>query len=556
MKLTMDEVLSLPLLKDAVHHTSVDLQTKKVEWIQALEAPVEQFVRPNELILTTAVGCLDDEQLFDFVCDIIDSKASGLAIAVGKFVKQIPEKIIKKANKENFILLEMEWDIRFSDVIKEALHLLDTKKRQHYHQIESLQETLLDFILKGKKLQDVCEYVANTLKAPVLITDNRGSLYGSSKQVTSSLITHFNQYLHKQLTENGIIFNHSSTIEWFQYEEDYALVLGVESANQLKGYIIVGGFGPKPFASTEYEEWGKLLKHVSTAIALFFLHETAVKETEWLLRDDFVWELASGGVHSSDTLSSRAKSLGYRLNLPYVSLVATPEYFKQRFEQEDKLQMSYDHWLHYQIRQIEEEAEKIAKKQALKAMITYQQDELIIFLEVIFDQAAECAMRFINEFEERLSFLYPSIQFSWGISKQYGYHLFQECYQEAKKALTLGKKRNGRGSRNLFTDTKIDRLIEAMSEVSVLTEFTNHLLDSLIHYSKERNIDLLHTFMTYHSHKGNVSQTARALNLHRQSLLYRLRKIEALTGCSLDNADDLFLLDLSTRLWSAGQEEQ
>ncbi|MFB4166322.1 helix-turn-helix domain-containing protein, partial [Alteribacillus sp. JSM 102045] len=40
--------------------------------------------------------------------------------------------------------------------------------------------------------------------------------------------------------------------------------------------------------------------------------------------------------------------------------------------------------------------------------------------------------------------------------------------------------------------------------------------------------------------RGNVSQTARELNLHRQSLLYRLRKIETLTGCNLVNSDDTF----------------
>ncbi|MFD2511963.1 helix-turn-helix domain-containing protein [Halalkalibacter alkalisediminis] len=64
----------------------------------------------------------------------------------------------------------------------------------------------------------------------------------------------------------------------------------------------------------------------------------------------------------------------------------------------------------------------------------------------------------------------------------------------------------------------------------------------------------MHTFTTYHHNRGNVSQTARELNLHRQSLLYRLRKIEALTNCSLDDADDLFILDLSTRLWLNGMK--
>ena len=47
---------------------------------------------------------------------------------------------------------------------------------------------------------------------------------------------------------------------------------------------------------------------------------------------------------------------------------------------------------------------------------------------------------------------------------------------------------------------------------------------------------------------GNTSLTARNLHLNRQSLLYRLKKIEALTGMSLNQRKDLFLLELFTRI--------
>ncbi|WP_368504431.1 PucR family transcriptional regulator [Alkalihalophilus sp. As8PL] len=555
MNLTMDEVTSLPLLKKAIIHTSVDLSAQNVEWVSVIEAPVEQFVRPDEFVLTTGVGLGDNEALLStFIQDIINAKAAGLAIAKGKFIKEIPKAMIKKAKAENFILLEIDWDVRFSDIIQQSLKMLDQKKRAHYNQIESMQQTLLDFILKGKKIQDVCDHVSNTISAPVFITDNRGSLRGECVRVTPTMKQYFSQALHNRLIETGIISQQHPSLEWFQYGAEHAFMLEIESKDQLQGYLVVGGFGPKPFSEKEHKEWIRLVKHVTTAIALFFLHEQAIKETEWLLRDDFVWEIAKGGTHVNETLQSRAKSLGYRLNLPYVALVATPEYLKLMYDQKKEVDISYDHWLHQQIRQMEEEAEQIAKKHTLKAMITYQNEEFIIFLEVLHDQATETAFRYIQALDERLIFLYPSIRLSWGISKQYGYHLFYESYHEAKKALAIGKKRNGKGSKNLFADTKIDRMIEAMVGVEELTELTRHLLDSLIHYSKERQIDLLHTFMTYHANKGNVSQTARTLNLHRQSLLYRLRKIEALTGCSLDNADDLFLLDLSTRLWTSLEE--
>ena len=48
----------------------------------------------------------------------------------------------------------------------------------------------------------------------------------------------------------------------------------------------------------------------------------------------------------------------------------------------------------------------------------------------------------------------------------------------------------------------------------------------------------------------NTSLTARNLHLNRQSLLYRLKKIEMLTQLSLSDRRDLLLLEIFTRIHS------
>ncbi|MGM8212901.1 helix-turn-helix domain-containing protein [Virgibacillus sp. W0430] len=58
--------------------------------------------------------------------------------------------------------------------------------------------------------------------------------------------------------------------------------------------------------------------------------------------------------------------------------------------------------------------------------------------------------------------------------------------------------------------------------------------------------------IVYEDQKGNSSKAARILNLHRQSLLYRLKKIESLTNMSLNNQDDVLLLNLSIKVWHSG----
>ncbi len=75
------------------------------------------------------------------------------------------------------------------------------------------------------------------------------------------------------------------------------------------------------------------------------------------------------------------------------------------------------------------------------------------------------------------------------------------------------------------------------------------VIGQLIEYDRMRKLDLISTCLVYLQHNGNASQTAPALHLHRQSLLYRLKKIEILTHLSLESSDDLFLLDLCIRIW-------
>jgi DNA-binding PucR family transcriptional regulator len=64
--------------------------------------------------------------------------------------------------------------------------------------------------------------------------------------------------------------------------------------------------------------------------------------------------------------------------------------------------------------------------------------------------------------------------------------------------------------------------------------------------------DLVETLDVYLQESANTSSAARRLHLNRHSLLYRLRKIEELTGRSLERPADRFVLDLSIKLMRFG----
>ena len=61
MKLTIGDVLNLDIMKNAVVRAGRNfIKERYVQWISVIELPVENFVRQNELVLTTGIGCGED----------------------------------------------------------------------------------------------------------------------------------------------------------------------------------------------------------------------------------------------------------------------------------------------------------------------------------------------------------------------------------------------------------------------------------------------------------------------------------------------------------------
>lgn len=65
---------------------------------------------------------------------------------------------------------------------------------------------------------------------------------------------------------------------------------------------------------------------------------------------------------------------------------------------------------------------------------------------------------------------------------------------------------------------------------------------------EHRDPDLRQTAMTFLDRAGNVQQTARALNVHRQTVYHRLQRIETVTGLDLARGEQRLLLHLGLTL--------
>ena len=91
-------------------------------------------------------------------------------------------------------------------------------------------------------------------------------------------------------------------------------------------------------------------------------------------------------------------------------------------------------------------------------------------------------------------------------------------------------------------------LLNAIHDAVELDGMLHPGLEKLADYDRANKSDLLHTLSVYLDNDCNAQQCSRLLFLHRNSLVYRIHRIEEIAACDLGDVDTRTYLRLSLLL--------
>lgn len=543
MSITVQQIINLPVLKKAKILTGTDrLKNQYVEWMTATEGPVKDFVRKDEIILTTGMECNSTNDLMQFVQAVYKARAAALAIATGKFIATIPQEVIQFAQEHNFILIELPWNVRFTDIQRETTKAINQKHHEYIEEAQQIQDRLYDYVVQGKELTHLIQYVENELNGSIVFTDHYGRIKSSSVKDPKALL----QLWKDSSQQHHVIKKEIDTylVEKIPYQNGYLLkkdiATNVEQISE--GYYIIY------FENAEAIQTNALqtIESLASATAVWLSREDAIVKTELRLKSQFIWDLAkSSEVVFEEKAQTRANLFGFQLDIPYVCIVGYSEQLEINTGEE--YEESFSHKTI--VDDIEEEIRQVAALMEKQVAFTLDEDYLVIFFEAKIKEE-KIIQQFIEEVTHRLEGLTNEAVFSWGIGQdRNGIKTFHTSYEKAFSALEMIMSQKEPGDVLRFEETRLNRLLLQLANDETVQEITQSAIAPLIEYGEEREIDLIETFIVYDAEKRNVSQAARALNLHRQSLLYRLDKINKLTNLSVDNPDDAFLLNVSIKVY-------
>jgi purine catabolism regulator len=122
-----------------------------------------------------------------------------------------------------------------------------------------------------------------------------------------------------------------------------------------------------------------------------------------------------------------------------------------------------------------------------------------------------------------------------------------EVYRQALQAMKVAERLNLDKTVE-FNNLGVYRLLTELVDAPAAQEFCREIIGPLVKYDQRHRSNLVKTMNAYFEHHGNISQTSETLYIHRNTLLYRLDRIQDLTGQHLDNSDERLALQLALKL--------
>ena len=146
-----------------------------------------------------------------------------------------------------------------------------------------------------------------------------------------------------------------------------------------------------------------------------------------------------------------------------------------------------------------------------------------------------------NTAVEHLAKIIPTAPFTWGVSYEFtGLERVPEFYRQALTALEAAENQ-GRTHATLY-QTACSLISAELKEIPTLQGFVHPDLRHLEEVDRHGDSQYVHTLFEYLLCGGNYTDTAARLGLHRNSLIYRMSRIQEIISTDLSDHENRQLL--------------
>ena len=471
---------------------------KPIEFVSVNDLPLDDFIRENEMVITIATPYVgNDDRMYEFIDGLVKAKASIFLLAIPSDKIELSKRCRDHAYKNNLSVFQIPWEYRFADIIEKVTDEIRGSNNALLQSLEKCQNELLKCYLSGKEITAAQAIIASHLGIDVDIIKSK------TPYSKPDIPADYSEILLKQ---NGKIYG----------------TLYIHSKITFKTKSLIS-------------------RTLAPVLMLWFYKEDIIQATQHMVRDDFIWELIGTSSPLPEEMLYTAETLDLNIEKSFTCIVGQINFLKQ---------IPLNSWLNTNMGRIREILQLTAASLGRETILTSQKNMLVMFIENSTQDKRKNINLFLDKAEENIAIDFPSIYFSWGISEiKNGSTDFKSYFVHAKlaKELSANSRQYTKNHRYSYEETLIFDMLSVLSADKYILSKAYNIISPLLQYDKDKNTNLMSTLRAY-LHCRNISKAAESINMHRQTFIYQLNKIEDLLDLSLKDSEALFLLEICMRL--------
>lgn len=510
---------------------------REILYIDAMEVPdIIPWIKKNELMITTGYAMNRDEGvLLDIIKAMAKAGSSGIALKT-KFFGEITQKIKDLANELQVPVIEVPRDMAFINLANPLMKKVVNAQNQKLEFNKAMNEKFLEIQIEGGGFQEICAVLGEMLGCVILVADHRQMLLGCYPEGEGA-----ERWLAKNAYEDTTI--QKQLKEYVEKSKDEIVAasageweiraMGIYVKNKCNGFLYAVGLKGK------FDEMSEIaLRQAGVYLALEFSKKGLVEQTEYYQDNNFFFDLISGNIQTEEDAVKRARGLKWP-SFSYILVVGDIDEFEKviRNKTEAEVNIFKD-----EIMQIHKD---VLRRHRQCFFVGNKSDSF----HCLFTKDIEKSeiLKCMKEIQRQIYKNYGA-WITIGVSTEIlSYHDFIMAYKKARTAITIGKKR-GKREICFIEDLRLEEAFFEMAKMDIFREFVDETLLELKMHDEKYGTPFLETLKTLAEHHGARKETAETLFLHRNTLAYRIRRIEQLTGADLNDPDVLFQVNLVMKI--------
>jgi purine catabolism regulator len=472
-----------------------------VRWVHITELPdPTPWLSGGELLLTTGIQLQSGDRQRDFVRRLADHQLAGLGFGTGFDHPHLPPPLVEEADALGFPVFEVPYELPFIAITEKAFTRLVNEQYEVLQRGIAIHKRLERLVLEQRGLDEVVRALAAAIGGAVVVLGARGETIASKafrRTLPDETIEAVREEIAHREADGELAPDHPEIAG-----RSLVLPISIRGRGEPQAWLVAvrdtGGLG-------DFERL--ILQQAVTVVALEFMRQRAMRDTERRLAGDVLAETVAGRLDEGE-VSTRLAPFG-------VGAQAAVLVFEAGEAREPEL-------------------ERLLADEGVGALVATRGDLLCAVVDAPDDldllALARRARAALEGEGERLRA---------AVSRPAPVGGTRRAFHEARCALEAASLANGDGNEVAsWRDLGAFQLLLSLQDDDALRLYCDSVLGPLEDGSGDYGDELIRSLEAFIEQNGQWERAARELYCHRHTLRYRIRRVEALTGRDLSSARD------------------